>query len=213
MKLGGGAAYVAAKHGIAGLTKVLLQLRHRRLVPSLHADPPNPHIPWSELPIAVPTTARPWPDGRRLAGVSSFGFSGTNAHVILEAVVPASASPHIVPAPWSDPSVVDPEEAFVASVSSCHMLFFLDFARHSGVAVTAYEDEVEGVMHRGDDGVLRAFDLPIALGRITRVTLRPQVGFGGEAPDAAAIEALHHKAHKACFIANSIRAEVVVEPR
>jgi len=119
------------------------------------------------------------------------------------AVVPASASPHIVPSPWSDAAAVDPEEAFVASVSSCHMLFFLDFARHAGVIVIAYEDEVEGVMHRGEDGVVR----------ITNVTLRPHISFGGEAPDAAAIDALHRKAHEACFIANSISAEVVVEPR
>jgi acyl transferase domain-containing protein len=77
--------------GIAGLIKVVLAMRHGEIPRQLHFDTPNPHIPWAELPIAVPTTARPWPDGRRLAGVSSFGFSGTNAHVILEAVAPAPA--------------------------------------------------------------------------------------------------------------------------
>ncbi|HVF36798.1 MAG TPA: OsmC family protein, partial [Sphingomicrobium sp.] len=89
------------------------------------------------------------------------------------ATVPASASPHIVPAPWSDAAGVDPEEAFVASLASCHMLFFLDFARRAGVVVTRYEDEAEGVMEKGTDGKVR----------ITRVTLRPRIMFDGEAPD------------------------------
>jgi organic hydroperoxide reductase OsmC/OhrA len=119
------------------------------------------------------------------------------------AIVDASASPHVVPAPWSDAAGVDPEEAFVASLSSCHMLFFLDFARRSGVVVTSYEDEADGVMAKGEDGRIR----------ITRVTLRPRIVFGGDEPDQVAIDALHHKAHEACFIANSVTAEVVVEPR
>ena len=71
------------------------------------------------------------------------------------AVVRASASPTIVPAPWSDAGAVDPEEAFVASLASCHMLFFLDFARRSGVVVTAYEDAAEAVMAKGEDGRVR----------------------------------------------------------
>jgi organic hydroperoxide reductase OsmC/OhrA len=83
------------------------------------------------------------------------------------------------------------------------MLFFLDFARRAGVVVTAYEDEAEGQMVKGSDGNVR----------ITKVSLRPRVAFGGEAPDAAALNALHHKAHEACFIANSVTSEVVVEPR
>jgi organic hydroperoxide reductase OsmC/OhrA len=118
------------------------------------------------------------------------------------AVVAGSASPHIVPAPWSDASAVDPEEAFVASLSSCHMLFFLDFARRAGVVVTSYEDAAEGVMEKGADGRMR----------ISRVTLRPRIVFA-EVPDPAALDALHHKAHEACFIANSVTSEVVVEPR
>jgi organic hydroperoxide reductase OsmC/OhrA len=117
------------------------------------------------------------------------------------AVVPASASPHIVPAPWSDAAAVDPEEAFVASLASCHMLFFLDFARRAGVVVTSYEDEADGEMAKGDDGRVR----------ITRVTLRPRITFDGEAPDAGTLDALHHEAHEACFIANSVTAEVRVE--
>ena len=119
------------------------------------------------------------------------------------AVVLASASPHVVPAPWSDAAGVDPEEAFVASLSSCHMLFFLDFARRAGVVVTSYEDDAEGVMEKGADGRVR----------ITKVTLRPRIEFGGEAPDQAALDDLHHKAHEACFIANSVTSEVVVEAR
>ena len=117
--------------------------------------------------------------------------------------VAASASPHIVPMPWANPNAVDPEEAFVASVASCHMLFFLDFARRAGVVVTSYEDEAEGEMQRGTDGKTR----------ITRVTLRPKIVFGGEEPNAAVLEELHHKAHEACFIANSITSEIVIEGR
>ena len=118
------------------------------------------------------------------------------------AVVGASASPHVVPARWSDAAGVDPEEAFVASLSSCHMLFFLDFARRAGVVVTSYEDEAEGVMEKGPDGRVR----------ITKVTLRPRIAFG-EAPEQAVLDDLHHKAHEACFIANSVTSEVVIEPR
>jgi len=119
------------------------------------------------------------------------------------AIVPASASPHIVPMPWADPDAVDPEEAFVASAASCHMLFFLDFARQAGLVVTGYEDEAEGEMHKGSDGKVR----------ITRIALRPRIVFVGEEPEQAVIDELHHKSHEACFIANSITSEIVVEPR
>jgi organic hydroperoxide reductase OsmC/OhrA len=117
--------------------------------------------------------------------------------------VAASASPHIVPAPWADPAAVDPEEALVAATSSCHMLFFLDFARRAGVIVTGYDDEAEGEMQRGEDGKTR----------ITRITLRPKIVYGGNEPEQAVLDELHHKAHEACFIANSITSEVVIEPR
>ena len=119
------------------------------------------------------------------------------------AIVPASASPHIVPMPWADPDAVDPEEAFVASAASCHMLFFLDFARQAGLIVTGYEDEAEGEMHKGSDGKVR----------ITRIALRPRIVFAGDEPEQAVIDELHHKSHEACFIANSITTEIVVEPR
>ena len=117
------------------------------------------------------------------------------------AVVPASPSPHIVPAPWSDTAGVDPEEAFVASLSSCHMLFFVDFARRDGLVINAYVDEAEGVLEKGADGRMA----------MTRVTLRPRVEWDGEMPDAAKISDLHHRAHEACFIANSVKTEVTVE--
>ena len=116
------------------------------------------------------------------------------------AAVPASASPHIVPAPWSDAAGVDPEEAFIASLSSCHMLFFLDFARRAGFVVDDYVDEAEGVLEKRGDGKIA----------MTRVTLHPRVTWGGDLPDAAAIADLHHRAHEACFIANSVTTEVVV---
>ena len=117
------------------------------------------------------------------------------------AVVPAGPSPHIVPEPWGNPAGVDPEEAFVASLSSCHMLFFVDFARRAGFVIDSYVDEAEGVMDKRADGKMA----------MTRVTLRPRVTWGGDAPDAAAVADLHHKAHEACFIANSVTTDVRVE--
>jgi organic hydroperoxide reductase OsmC/OhrA len=117
--------------------------------------------------------------------------------------VPASPSPHIVPAPWNDPNAVDPEEAFVASLSSCHMLFFVDFARRAGFVVDSYVDEAEGVLEKRSDGKMW----------MSRVTLHPRVEFsGGNQPTAADIADLNHRAHEACFIANSVTTEVIVEP-
>jgi organic hydroperoxide reductase OsmC/OhrA len=119
------------------------------------------------------------------------------------AVVAASPSPHIVPAPWSDPAGVDPEEAFVASLTSCHMLFFVDFARRDGWVVDSYVDEAEGVLEKRSDGKMW----------MSRVTLRPRITWGGDRqPDEAAIAELHHRAHDACFIANSVTTEVTVQP-
>ena len=118
------------------------------------------------------------------------------------AVVPASPSPHIVPAPWNDPAGVDPEEAFVASLSSCHMLFFVDFARRAGFVVDSYIDEADGVLEKRADGKMA----------MTRVTLRPRIAWGATPPDEAALADLHHRAHEACFIANSVTTEVIVEP-
>jgi organic hydroperoxide reductase OsmC/OhrA len=120
------------------------------------------------------------------------------------AVVRGSSAPSSVPEPLSDPAAVDPEEALVAALSSCHMLFFLAFAARGGFTVDAYRDEAVGVLGRDERGKTS----------ITTVTLRPAIAFSGASvPDAAAIAALHHRAHEACYIANSIRAEVTVEPR
>jgi organic hydroperoxide reductase OsmC/OhrA len=116
-------------------------------------------------------------------------------------VVPGSSNLHTVPVPWSDPAAVDPEEAFVASLSSCHMLFFVDFARRDGRIVDAYVDEAEGLLEKRADGKMA----------MTRVTLRPRVTWGGHAPDKAAVADLHHRAHEACFIANSVNTEVTIE--
>ena len=116
--------------------------------------------------------------------------------------VPASPSPHIVPEPWSDPKGIDPEEAFVASLSSCHMLFFVDFARRAGFTVDGYVDQAQGVLEKRADGKMA----------MTRVALHPRIAWAGTAPDSDAITELHHRAHEACFIANSVNTEVTVEP-
>ena len=115
--------------------------------------------------------------------------------------VPASASPGVVPAPFSRQDAVDPEEAFVAALSSCHMLTFVDMARRVGIVIESYEDEAVGTMER------------IAPGRmaITRVTLRPRIAFAGEIPDSAQLDELHHQAHEACFIANSVTTKVTID--
>jgi organic hydroperoxide reductase OsmC/OhrA len=115
--------------------------------------------------------------------------------------IPGSPSPGVVPAPWSDPSAVDPEEMLVAALSNCHMLTFLHKAREAGFVVASYRDEAVGVMRKTAQGKIA----------VTRVTLRPLIAFEGAAPDAAALEALHHAAHEDCFIANSVNTEVVVE--
>jgi organic hydroperoxide reductase OsmC/OhrA len=118
------------------------------------------------------------------------------------AVVPASSSPSVVRVPFSDPAGVDPEEALVASLSSCHMLFFLDFARQAGFVVEAYEDAAEGVVSKGADDRVA----------MTLVTLKPRIVFtGDERPSATEIDAIHHRSHDACFIANSVKSEVRVE--
>lgn len=116
--------------------------------------------------------------------------------------VPASASPHIVPLPCSVAENVDPEEAFVASLSSCHMLFFLSLAARRGIVVDEYVDEAEGYLEKAADGKLT----------MTRVILRPRATYAGDdAPDAATIEALHHRSHELCFIANSVKTEILTE--
>ncbi len=115
--------------------------------------------------------------------------------------VPASASPHVVRVPLSREDAVDPEEMFVAALASCHMLFFLDFARRAGFVVDAYNDQAEGLMGKDERGRIA----------ITQVRLNPVVLWGGaREPAPEEIRELHHKAHDACFIANSFRGDVAI---
>ncbi|WP_291995465.1 OsmC family protein [Candidatus Accumulibacter sp. ACC003] len=117
--------------------------------------------------------------------------------------IAASSSPHVVPVPMSDPAAVDPEEAFVASLASCHMLWFLSIAARRGFCVDRYADDPVGVMARNSDGKLA----------ITVVTLRPAVAFSGDhLPGRDEIEQMHDKAHQECFIANSVKSELRCEP-
>ncbi|WP_313312862.1 OsmC family protein [Pulveribacter sp.] len=120
------------------------------------------------------------------------------------AELPGSSSPHVVPAPWSDTAAVDPEEAFVASLSSCHMLWFLAIAAGQGFCVDRYRDAAEGVMAHDAQGRMA----------MKRVTLRPEVHFGADAPPPTPeqLHAMHHRAHEECFIANSVKTEVRCEP-
>ncbi len=119
------------------------------------------------------------------------------------AVVPASASADHVPRGTADPAGVDPEEAFIAALSSCHMLFFLDFARLAGLVVESYVDDAEGMLEKRDDGTYA----------MTHVTLRPRVIWQGTVPDEKTVTDLYEQAHELCFIANSVKTEVTVEPR
>ncbi|MBL0162542.1 MAG: OsmC family protein [Xanthomonadales bacterium] len=117
--------------------------------------------------------------------------------------VAASSSPSVVPLPMSDARAVDPEEAFVASLSSCHMLWFLSLARKRGFVVEHYRDEALGTMGKNESGKLA----------MTTVTLRPQVTFAGDRqPSHSQLDHLHEAAHAQCFIANSVLTEVRCEP-
>jgi len=117
--------------------------------------------------------------------------------------VPASCSPHVVRVPMSVEAAVDPEEALVAALSSCHMLWFLSLAAGAGLCVDEYTDQASGVMGRNAAGRMA----------MLRVTLRPRVSFCGERrPARAELDQLHHRAHEECFIANSVTTEVRTEP-
>lgn len=117
------------------------------------------------------------------------------------AQIPASSSPHIVPLPYSLAENVDPEEAFVASLSSCHMLTFLSLAAKRGYVVDRYSDHATGTMAKNAQGHLF----------VDRVVLRPRVSYAQTAPNRQAQEQLHHEAHEQCFIANSVVTKVVTE--
>jgi len=119
------------------------------------------------------------------------------------AVIPASAPPSVVPAPWSNPAVIDPEEAFVASLSSCYMLVYLYLASRQGFEVAAYCDEATGLMAKNERGV----------SWISTVTLHPRITYTGDKQPTAEEEGLlHHFAHQQCYIANSVKTEVTVSP-
>ena len=113
--------------------------------------------------------------------------------------VPASASPQIVPLPWSREENVDPEEAFVATLSSCHMLFFLSIASELGIEIDSYTDNAIGKMSKNEQGKIA----------ITRVTLTPQIEFSGNTiPDRATVDSIHNQAHEQCFLANSVNTKI-----
>lgn len=118
------------------------------------------------------------------------------------AVVPASSSPHVVRLPFSDPSCVDPEEAYVAALSSCHMLWFLSLAARDGYVVDRYADCASGHMEKNADNK----------DAITRMVLQPAVVFSGaKVPTDATLEKLHHEAHESCFLASSVRTTIDVQ--
>ena len=155
------------------------------------SDPSSTH----DASVRWQRDAQPFAD-RRYSRRHEWHFDGG-------AVVAGSSSPHSVRVPLSDPSAVDPEEAFVASLASCHMLWFLDIACRAGWIVDSYRDDASGVLAPRADGKLA----------MTLVTLRPAVTFGGDRrPDAAQVGQLHHQAHAECFIANSVKSEVRCEP-
>jgi organic hydroperoxide reductase OsmC/OhrA len=118
-------------------------------------------------------------------------------------VVPASASPHVVRLPLSDPNAVDPEEAFVAALASCHMLMFLSIAAKRGFCVESYRDEAVGILAKNAEGKLA----------ITSATLRPHTAFTGDAiPTADVLREMHEEAHEGCFIASSVKTELTTIP-
>ena len=115
--------------------------------------------------------------------------------------VPASASPQVVPKPYVDEAGIDPEEAFIASIASCHMLTFLDVARRAGFVIDTYEDAATGEMAKTAEG--RYW--------VSKVTLHPRIVWVDREPTHEELAKLHHQAHDFCFIANSVKTEVTVE--
>jgi organic hydroperoxide reductase OsmC/OhrA len=134
--------------------------------------------------------------GGKFSRVHTWTFDGGHS-------MEASAAPSVVPAAYTSAGAVDPEEAFVASVSSCHMLTFLYFAYKQGFQVDSYEDEAVGEMTKGANGVPW----------VSTIKLRPKIVYGGDKRPFADQEAkLHHDAHEKCFIANSVKSDIQVEP-
>lgn len=115
--------------------------------------------------------------------------------------IPASASPTVVPIPLSRADAVDPQEAFVAAVSSCHMLTFMSLAAKAGFQLDSYVDKAEGYLAKNTNGKFA----------ILKVTLSPEIVFSGEKlPTQDQFDELHHATHNDCFIANSVACEIVV---
>ena len=131
---------------------------------------------------------------RRYSRVHKISFDGG-------LVVPGTAGPANVNPRYSMEGAMDPEQAFVAALASCHMLWFLDVAARAGFVAERYRDEAEGTLAPGPDGK------PV----MTRVVLRPRIMWTGRAPTPEELESLHHRAHAECFIANSVKSEVVIE--
>jgi organic hydroperoxide reductase OsmC/OhrA len=134
-----------------------------------------------------------FPKGRYRRGHSLVFGSGVQ--------VPGTASPHVVGNKWAVAGAVDPEEMLVGAINTCHMLSFLHIAREAGFTVTRYRDAAEGVMTQREDGEMW----------VSRVTLRPEVTYEGRQPTPAERDQMHHAAHQVCFIANSVKTEIVVE--
>lgn len=118
-------------------------------------------------------------------------------------VVPGSSSPHVVPLPYSDEQAVDPEEAFLAALSSCHMLWFLSIVAEAGFVVEHYQDQASGKMGKNSVGRIA----------MTKVTLHPKIIWAEPAPSNEQIEQFHHQAHEQCFIANSVYTQISIEPQ
>lgn len=123
-----------------------------------------------------------------------YGFDGG-------VTMPGSPALAIVPAPYADPAAVDPEEAYVAAIAGCHMLWFLNLAQHRGYIVASYDDEAVGYMTR---------DAATKVDWVSRVELRPRIGWADPQPTDEDIAALHERAHQRCFIANSVKTDIVI---
>jgi organic hydroperoxide reductase OsmC/OhrA len=136
-----------------------------------------------------------FPTGRYSRGHSVVFGSGHEA--------PGTASPHVVGNKWSVPGAVDPEEMLVGAINTCHMLSFLHVAREAGFTVVRYRDEAVGVMEKNAAGEMW----------VSKVTLHPEITYAGAQPSAEQREHMHHKAHEVCFIANSVKTEILVEEK
>ena len=134
-----------------------------------------------------------FPKGRYSRGHSVLFGSGVT--------VPGTASHQVVGNKWAAPDAVDPEEMLVGAINTCHMLSFLHVAREAGFVVTRYRDAAIGVMTKRDDGEMW----------VSKVTLRPEITYRGARPSEAQADEMHHRAHGMCFIANSVKTEIVVE--